>query len=85
MVRLHQVKERGFDYMQMKLYELRKENKLSQEDVSELLDVTKYTYSRIESGKTEISLNQAITLANHFKVDIKVLFNKEFSKLKVGE
>lgn len=52
---------------------LRKERKLNQKKIAELLNTTQENYSIWESGKREIPLHHAITLAEFYEVTLDYL------------
>ena len=56
-----------------RLKELRKEKKLTQENLANEIGVSKLTISRWEKGENEIKLAQANMLANHFGVFVGYL------------
>ena len=51
-----------------KLRELRKQEKISQEDLAKELGISQNTYSQYETGKRELPLNTLIDLANYYYV-----------------
>ena len=53
-----------------RLKELRKEKKLTQQEVAEVLGVNEKTVSRWEKGENEIKLAQASMLAGYFSVPV---------------
>lgn len=54
---------------------LRDENNLTQEDVAKILGISKSSYSRKESGKTEFTVSEFNKLLNLFKVKFEDLVN----------
>lgn len=56
-----------------RLKELRKEKKLTQQEVAEILGVNEKTVSRWENGENEIKLAQANMIANNFGVFVGYL------------
>lgn len=64
----------------MKLKEIRLKNNLTQEEVSQKLGLTQYTYSNYESGKTEPKLNILKKIANFFDVTIDYLLETSNTK-----
>jgi len=60
--------------MKNKVNELRKEKKLTQEDLAKLLGVTRQTIISIEQGKYISSLPLAIKMARIFNVSVEELF-----------
>jgi transcriptional regulator with XRE-family HTH domain len=71
------------------LKRLRMEKNYSQQYVSEYMGKTDYTgYQRLESGKTELKLEDAAQLAQLYKVSIERIWNPEYEEPKpqqVGE
>lgn len=60
----------------LKLKELRKEHKLTQEQISILLNVKQNTYSQYENGVREPDIDNLIKLADIFKVSIDYLVGR---------
>lgn len=56
------------------LYVARREKRLKQKDLAEILNIHSVTYSRKERGELEFTLNEAFILADYFKVSIEELF-----------
>lgn len=69
----------GNDYMEIgkKITDLRKNNKLSQEDLAEKLGVTRQTISKWELGQTYPSINQAKELSKIFNISLDELVNND--------
>lgn len=73
---------------------LREENEFSQEQMAEILDMSRPTYTAIEKGKKDLTLSQAEKLARAFGMsldqllsgsktkEVKVVFEKKKSKAK---
>ncbi|MBQ7779458.1 MAG: helix-turn-helix transcriptional regulator [Clostridia bacterium] len=59
--------------VQQRIFELREDNDLRQQDIAELLGTTQQVYSRYEKGINEIPLRHLITLARHYKVSVDYL------------
>ena len=53
-----------------RLQDLREDNDLKQEDVAEILGITRQQYQLYESGKREIKFYQIIELAKYYNVSI---------------
>lgn len=66
-----------------KLYELRKKNNLSQEDVAEKLNVTRQTISKWELDETSPDLNYAKQLSILFKVSLDDLADNDIQNIVV--
>lgn len=60
-----------------KLQQLRKENKLSQEQLADMLDVTRQSVSKWESGTTYPEMDKLITMCKIFKCSLDDLTNDE--------
>ena len=60
--------------------ELRKENKLSQEDLARAVGVTRQTITSIECGKYTASLPLAYRIARYFQRSIEEVF--DFSEVE---
>ena len=54
----------------IKLREIRKLNSLKQEDVANILNVERSTYTGWENGKNTIPLKQLIKICNYYKCSI---------------
>ncbi len=53
-----------------RLQDLREDNDLTQEEVAEVLGITRQQYQLYESGKREIKFYQIIELAKYYDVSI---------------
>lgn len=60
--------------MQHKLKQLRAENKLSQEDVADMLGITRSSYSLRESSKYEFKQDEMFILSNYFGLPMEHIF-----------
>lgn len=58
----------------LKIKELRKQKKYSQEQLANLVAINKSYISKIENGKTEVSLEIINKLANALEIEIDKLF-----------
>lgn len=58
----------------LKIKELRKQKKYSQEHLANLVSINKSYISKIENGKTEVSLEIINKLANALEIEIDKLF-----------
>jgi putative transcriptional regulator len=63
-----------------RIYNLRSEARLSQQDLAEEVGVTRATINAIESGGYNPSLELAFRLALYFKKDIQDIFSIEEKK-----
>lgn len=50
------------------LKEIRTQNKKTQEEIGNVLGITKQQYQLYESGKREIKVNQIITLCQYYNI-----------------
>ncbi len=63
-----------------KLIKLRKENKLSQEQLADMLDVSRQAVSKWESGQTYPEMDKLLALCKIFKCTLDELTNDDISK-----
>jgi len=70
---------KGFD-MKTKIPELRKRNKLSQEELAQAVGVTRQTITSLEVGKYTASLMLAYKIAHYFGLRIEEVF--DFSQVE---
>lgn len=64
---------------------LRKNRKLSQEDVAKSLGLTRSSYSGYENGVAEPSLENLIRISDYYKIPLDDLIKKDLSKLSETE
>lgn len=62
----------------MRLIDLRKTNKLTQQNVADYLNVTQTTYNYYEKGKSEPNINTLCKLADLYNVSIDYLVDRNF-------
>ena len=67
------MREKGGD-MKNRIQELRKENKIRQEDLAEAVGVTRQTIISLENGKYNASLQLAYKIARYFGKSIEEIF-----------
>ena len=60
--------------MNNKIKELRKKNDITQEDLANIVGVTRQTIISLENGKYNASLQLAYNIAKYFKVTIEDVF-----------
>lgn len=60
--------------METKIQELRKKNKLSQEELADAVGVTRQTITSLECGKYTASLVLAHKIAKYFNLSIETIF-----------
>lgn len=64
----------GDDELENRIKELRKRNKITQDDLAKAANVTRQTIISLENGKYNASLQLAYKLAKYFGVTIEELF-----------
>jgi putative transcriptional regulator len=57
-----------------KIKQFREEKKISQQELAELLNVSRQTINSIENGKFDPSLNLTIKIVRFFKKDLEEIF-----------
>lgn len=65
-----------------KLIELRKQKGLSQEDLGNMIDVSRQTVSKWEAEQTIPEVDKVKELSKVFNVSIEYLLNDEFDKVE---
>ena len=55
---------------------LRKENKLTQDDMAKILKISKSSYARYESGKRGVPVKIIVGLAEYYNVSMDYLFGR---------
>lgn len=60
--------------MQEKLLIIRKKNKVSQEKLAEILNISVKTYAFKETGKTEFTMSEMFKIADYFNMEINEIF-----------
>lgn len=68
-----------------KLVQLRKNNKMSQEALAELLDVTRQSVSKWESGQTYPEMDKLLSMCKIFKCSLDDLTNDEITTVKIED
>lgn len=63
----------------MKLKELRKENKKTQQDVAKLLNIAQTTYGGYELETSEPTINTLCKLADYYGVSLDYLIGRDYS------
>ncbi len=77
-----EVKEMKFSE---KLQKLRKENKMSQEQLADQLEVSRQAVSKWESGQTYPEMDKLLSICKLFKCSLDDLTNDEVKEIKVNE
>ncbi len=66
----------GGSYMHLNLFVARKEKRMSQREIAELIGTHPQTYHMKETGKRDFLLDEALTIASFFGQKVEELFNK---------
>ena len=75
--------QKGGSLLETRIRELRKEQKLSQEELALAVGTTRQTITSIETGKYTASLPLAYKIARFFSLPIEEVF--DFSDIEKGE
>lgn len=67
-------------HIYQRIKDLREDSDLSQQDIAEVLEITRQQYQLYESGKREIKLNQAIILAEYYHVSLDYITGRTNNK-----
>lgn len=67
------------------LKKLRKQQKLNQEELAKLLNVTTQAYSRYERGERELGYESLIKLSDYFGVSVDYLIGRPSSKFTAAD
>jgi transcriptional regulator with XRE-family HTH domain len=59
-----------------KLKELRKEHKLTQSEVADILNISRAAYSMYENARRQLNYEALCTIANYYKVSLDYLFDR---------
>lgn len=65
-----------------KLKELRKDRKITQEDLAEILDVSRSKISSWETNKRDMTITDAVNLADYYEISLDNLLNIKLIKEK---
>lgn len=65
---------KGSDFLQNRIQELRKKNKITQSELADGVDVTRQTIISLENGKYNASLILAHKIAQYFELSIEEIF-----------
>lgn len=65
-----------------RLRTLRQDNKLTQEDLAEILDVSRQAVYKWESGKAYPTIDKILFLKDHFKISLDYLLGEEQDHMK---
>ena len=67
-------------YNYQRIRDMREDNDLSQQQVAELLGITRQQYQLYESGKREMPMHLFILLAEHYNVSLDYLAGLQSKK-----
>lgn len=70
----HTLHMRGGEYMKNRLEEIRKERGIKQEELSDILEVSRQTISSLENGRYNPSIVLAFKIARYFNMSIEDIF-----------
>lgn len=59
-----------------RLYDLRTDKDLKQEEIAKILNTTKQSYGRYENGKRKLSVEDLITLADFYNVSTDYILGR---------
>lgn len=60
--------------MQVKLYEIRKKEKMSQEEMADHLGISRNSYGQKERGQVPFLIDEMFTISDLFKKDLDDIF-----------
>ncbi len=74
-------------YFYQHLRDIREDNDLNQQQVADILNITRQQYQLYESGKREMPMHHFITLADHYGVSLDYLAGRQrySGKIKLDE
>lgn len=61
-----------------KLFSLRKANKMSQEDLADILDVSRQAVQKWEAGASSPDMRNLLAISKHFEISLDVLLKDEY-------
>ncbi len=62
----------------MKILELRKQKKLTQQNIADFLGISQRAYANYENNKNEPNITTLIKLANYYNVSLDYLLERDF-------
>lgn len=66
--------KRGWSYLKNRLEEIRKERKITQEELANVLEVSRQTIGSLENGKYNPSILLAFKISKYFNTTIEDIF-----------
>jgi len=70
-------KQKEISYYYQKIRDIREDNDMNQQQVADILGITRQQYQLYESGKREMPMHHFITLAEHYGVTIDYLVGRD--------
>ena len=70
-------KQKEISYFYQKIRDIREDNDMNQQQVADILGITRQQYQLYESGKREMPMHHFITLAEHYGVTIDYLVGRD--------
>lgn len=67
------------------IYKLRKEQKISRDEMADRLNITSEAYRKIESGTTKITINRLVEICEILQKDIVEIINYGDEKCRIRE
>ena len=64
-------------YFYQRIRDIREDSDLSQQDIADILDITRQQYQLYESGKREMPMHLFIKLADHYDVSLDYLAGRK--------
>ena len=70
-------KQKEISFYYQKIRDIREDNDMNQQQVADILGITRQQYQLYESGKREMPMHHFITLAEHYGVTIDYLVGRD--------
>ena len=70
-------KQKEISFYYQKIRDIREDNDMNQQQVADILGITRQQYQLYESGKREMPMQHFITLAEHYGVTIDYLVGRD--------
>ena len=70
-------KQKEISFYYQKIRDIREDNDMNQQQVADILGITRQQYQLCESGKREMPMHHFITLAEHYGVTIDYLVGRD--------
>ena len=72
-------------YFYQRLRDLREDHDKSQNDIAEILNISRQHYSLYERGERELPMHHFITLANYYNVSLDYLAGRTDTLIKFNQ